>query len=376
MIPMKWILVITMLLMKPVFAAVQVTDMAGREVTFDKVPQRIILGESRYIYALSILDREDPLKRVVGMLADLKQIDHGSYLQFQKKFPHIDDIPNVGHTSADSFSIERVLSLNADLAIFGVEGHGPNARHAHVVDQLQRSGVNVVFIDFRKDPIANTIKSIELLGSVLEQEQRANKFVAFYKEQLARVTDNLPVMDKPPEVFLHSRVGVMDLCCETMVRGMMAAYVDEVGGRNMAVDMIPGHAGVLNLEYLLTSPPDVYVATAVGTPNLISEESSEYPPYVVLGAGVDKDTARGSLQRAIIQSGISELPTIRNNSAYAIWHHFYNSPLNVVAVQVFAKWLYPVRFSDLEPRITMEKLYAEFQSIPLDGIYWVGLVDE
>ena len=66
---------------------VQITDLAGRTVQVPANPQRIILGESRYLFALSILDRENPLQRVVGMLADLKEIDPDSYRQYQKQFP-------------------------------------------------------------------------------------------------------------------------------------------------------------------------------------------------------------------------------------------------------------------------------------------------
>lgn len=353
---------------------IPVTDLAGRELTFSAEPKRIILGESRYLFAMSILDRDDPLQRVVGMLADLKQIDHGSYQQYQKAFPHIDDIPIVGHTSADSFSVEKVLSLKADLAIFGVNGHGPDARQDHLVDQLQRAGVNVMFVDFRNDPINNTIKSIELLGKVLRRESQAEAFVSFYQQQLQRVSSRLAEANpQSSDVFIHSRVGLQDLCCETMARGMMATFVKEVGGKNISLDLIPGTAGVMNLEYLLTHQPEIYIATAIGTPNLLSGDPSSFPPYVVLGAGVDAVTAQQSFKRALGHSGITTLQAVKSNRAYAIWHHFYNSPLNIVAVQVFAKWLYPELFTDLEPRETMEQLFERFQSVPLDGIYWMRL---
>lgn len=353
----------------------EVTDLAGRTLTIDKIPQRIILGESRYLAALSILDREDPVQRIVGMLSDLKGIDFGTYRQYQQRFPHIEEIHTVGHTSGDSFSVEQALTLNADLAIFGVSGHGPNARQERLVSQLEQAGVSVVFVDFRNSPLVNTPKSIALLGKILGKEVQSQEFLDFYQQQLAAVSQPLAAIvnaTKPPQVFLHSRVGVQDLCCETMVRGMMASLVKEAGGSNIALDLLPGAAGIINLEFLLDRQPDIYIATGVGSSNMQTGDN-DTPPYIILGAGVDEDKAKRSLDYAINETGVTHLKAVQQKNAYAIWHHFYNSPLNVVAVQVFAKWMYPDVFQDLDPRLTLETLFSRFQSVPLNGVYWIKL---
>ncbi len=359
-----------------------VTDLAGRNVQVPNDVNRIILGESRYIPALAILDKEQPLKRIVGMLADFKQTDPGSYQQYRKKFPQIDSIPQVGHASADSFSIERVLTLNADVAIFGLEGHGPTSKNAELIQQLEHAGIAVIFVDFRQQPLVNTIKSMSLLGRVLGREEQATAFIEFYSKQLARVETVLAVIEddkhlKSPNVFLHSRVGLQDLCCETMVRGMMATFVDSSRGNNLAKGIVPGAAGVMNLEYLLTMQPDIYIGTAIGSSQGIEERALsnnvDHPYYIVLGAGVDDSMAKASFQAAINDSGVKALTAVKTKNAHAIWHHFYNSPLNIVAVQVFAKWLYPEQFNDLEPQQTMQELFDRFQSVPLDGTYWVSL---
>ena len=55
--------------------AFTVTDVAGREVSFDKPVERVILGEGRQIYFVSVLDTEDPFKRVVGWRDDVRTAD-------------------------------------------------------------------------------------------------------------------------------------------------------------------------------------------------------------------------------------------------------------------------------------------------------------
>ncbi len=205
-------------------AADTVTDLAGRTVKLPDRVERVILGESRYIPALAILEGEHLPDRLAGLLPDFEMTDPGGYAQYLKAFPSLADIPPRvgGHTSADSFSLESVLAMGgADLAIFSLEGHGPGAHNRALIDSLQRAGVAVVFIDFRQDPLVNTPRSMAVLGEVLGRQDEAEVFNRFYQQQLARVTGVVAEIPRSdwPSVFLHSRLGRHDNCCETMVAG-------------------------------------------------------------------------------------------------------------------------------------------------------------
>lgn len=365
------------LLLAPSVSASTVTDLAGRKVELPDTIERIVLGESRYIPALAILEGEHVVDRLVGMLPDFEMTDPAGYAQYLARFPALADVPRVGHTSADSFSLEHVLAMDPDLAIFSLDGHGPGARHQDLIDRLERAGVVVIFIDFRQRPLENTQTSMAVLGEVLGREAQAQAFNRFYQSELDKVRQTV---NRIPEshrlkVFLHSRLGRMDGCCETMARGMMSDFISFAGGHNMATELLPGVSGMLSLETLLTEPPDRYLATAIGAPGL--ELSADDLPYVVLGAGVDENTAQRTFQRAVSRPGLEQLDPINvPGHALAIWHHFYNTPLNVVAVQAIAKWLYPLEFSALSPQSTLAELYQRFQPVPLSGRYWVTLGDE
>lgn len=357
-------------------AARTVTDLADRQVSIPESVNRVILGESRYIPALAILDGDATMDRLAGILPDFEQTDPGGYAQYLKRFPALAEVPKVGHASADSFSLESVLAIGADLAIFSLEGHGPGAHNRALIERLERAGVAVVFVDFRQQPLVNTPRSMALLGDVLGREQEAQRFNRFYREELARVSEvvsDIP-LDNRPRVFLHSRLGLHDSCCETMVRGMMGRFIDAAGGRNVAADWVPGVSGVMNLEYLLSDPPDRYLATAIGSRKYQVSDADQ--PYVMLGAGVDGPMARESFRRATDRPGLRALEPIREQRAMAIWHHFYNTPMNVVAVQALARWLHPEALSELDPEQTLETFYREFQPVPLDGRYWITLGEE
>jgi len=352
-------------------AARTVTDLAGRTVAVPDHVQRVVLGESRYIPALAILEGEQVVDRLAGLLPDFEKTDPAGYAQYLAHFPALAKVPQVGHASADSFSLESVLAMGADLAIFSVEGHGPGAHNRALIDRLERAGVAVVFVDFRQDPLVNTPKSMRVLGQVLGREAEAQRFNEFYRSELARVTEVVGSIPRNqwPTVFLHSRVGLHDSCCETMVHGMMGLFLEAAGGRNVAAERIPGVSGVLNLEYLIANQPDRYVATAIGSGGLMTPV--EQQPFVVLGAGVSETTARESLRRITGRRGLSALQAVREERAFAIWHHFYNTPLNVVAVQALARWFHPDHLSHLTPEKTLATFYERFQPVPLDGTYWV-----
>lgn len=58
---------------------------------------------------------------------------------------------------------------------------------------------------------------------------------------------------------------------------------------------------------------------------------------------------------------------------FGLWHHFYNSPFNVIALQVMAKWFHPDLFKDLKPRVNFEQAYLRFMKKELEGVYWSDL---
>lgn len=367
---LRTVLLCFALLLAPAMAdARELTDLAGRTVTVPDKVERIIIGEGRYVPALAILDRDDPVGRLVGMMGDYEAVDAASYARYRARFPKIAEIPRIGRASQESFSLEKAIALRPQVAIFGIGGHGPDTRSGEVIKALEATGTAIVFIDFRSDPLVNTPKSMELLGQVLGREREAAEFVAAWRIALAQVEERLArAKPAPARVFVESRVGIDASCCETMTRGMMGRFVTAAGGVNIAEAMVPGEAGTVSLEWLVAHPPQVYIGTAIG--NLGSAGSK---PWLALGADVSAETAQISLRRSMARAGIAQLEAVRNGRAHAIWHHFYNSPFNVAAVQVFAKWLHPALFADLDPEALLRELHERFQPFPLEGNYWISL---
>jgi iron complex transport system substrate-binding protein len=366
----KNLLILFLLTVSVYVEAQTVTDILGREVEISDQVGKVILGEGRFLAAFGVLEINNPLSRVAGMLNEFRKFDPATFQKYKEIYPEIDSIPVFGQTSEDTVSIEKIISLKPDVAIFGVEGHGPKARSKVIIDTLKAVGIPIIFIDFRQQPLKNTAKSIEIIGQILGQEKQAEAFSSLYKTELTKITDRLAKnATSCPTVLLEIRVGLGEECCMTISRGMFADMIEQAGACNIAKDVLPGEAGLLNLEYVITNAPDIYIGTAVGS----MKGPMSGKGRIVLGAGIEETTARSSLEEALQRAGINSLPAVQNKRAHAIWHHFYNSPLNLYAFQKFAKWFHPELFKDIEPEKTLEKLLGLFKPVDLSGVYAVSL---
>ncbi|UFH50469.1 ABC transporter substrate-binding protein [Pseudomonas sp. KNUC1026] len=350
-------------------AATTVTDIAGRQVQIPDKVDHVLLGEGRMIYAVAALDKANPFERVVGWQGELKEVDAPGYAAFKAKFPQIDTIPTIGQTSEASVNPERVLDLHPDIAIFGVAGHGPGVKNP-VVEQLQQAGVPVLFIDFREHPMQNTVPSMKLLGQALHREKEAQAYIDWYQRHLAKVESVVSQVPqaKRPSVFIELLAGYGKggvACCHSAGKGNMGEFIEAAGGNNIASPLIPGPIGDINLEKLIAADPRFYLAS--GTRDEASTEAG-----LKVGQGVSQSASRASLQTLVERPGISSLTAVREGRVHGLWHNYYNSPYNVLAVEAMAKWFYPEQMKDVDPAKSLQEL-GQFLPVQPQGAYWVDL---
>lgn len=340
-------------------SAIEVTDVLGRKVSMDHSPQRIVLGEGRLFFALALLDRDNPFQRVVGWQNDMRLLDPHTYQVYAEQYPQIAKLPLIGQASEQSVSAEQILALKPDLAIFSIAGEGPT-QHSPVADLLAQAGVPVLFIDFRVQPIRNTRVSLQALGQLLGREQQAQDYLKLYDRHLERITERVAGLKESerPKVFLELLAGVWQAPGHTTGKSGLGSLVQAAGGHNIGADVVPGALGDVSVEYVLQADPDVYIATG------------NRAPGVLLGAGVSADTARQSLSRITARPEFAPLRPIQAGQAHALWHDFYNSPFNILALEAMARWIHPERFADVDPQATMDEI-NQLLRVGLAGHYWI-----
>lgn len=347
---------------------VRITDVAGRTVTVESPVSKFVISEGRYIPLLALLRPKAPVDGVVGMMTRLGQTQPALERQLYAKFPQAKAIPLFGTASADSVSVEKIIDLAPEVAIFGLGDHGPGARNAELLSQLEAAGIAVVFIDFRLDPLNNTLPSIRILGDLLGVTARAERYADFHRARMAEIQRRVAGVERRPRVFVQVHPGRRE-CCWGMADGMLGPYVGYVGGINIADEVAAGPTAQHTAEFLLTENPDVWIGTASGT---VEEYKAGGLP-VAVGAGMSDKTARDSLARYLGIPELRALDAIRSGRAHAIWHNFYNSPFNIVVLEAFARWIHPDLFSDMDPQHTLEYIFDTFLPFDVDGPYFATL---
>jgi iron complex transport system substrate-binding protein len=348
---------------------IMVTDIVGRTVAVKAPVERVILGEGRSLYVVAMLEPTDPFKHVVGWAEDLKTADLDSYDKYRAKFPHLANIPIFGSPSTGAFSVENAIALKPDVVVLNLDSYA-KAQELVTIDKLAQAGIPTVITDFRQQPLENTIPSVQLLGRLLGQEERAQQFVDYYLQQLNVVYSRLDKIKQPkPLVFLYRAAGLTE-CCGTFGHGNLGVLIERVGGRNLGSELLPGWSGTINPEQLLTADPEVVIVTGSNW----THANSKLSTYVSLGYSATPDESREQLKKIVAASpGWSTLKAVKEGRVFGVWHQFYNSPYHFVAIQQFAKWLYPEEFKDVDPDRTFREFHDQFLPIDYSGAFWVSL---
>jgi len=335
------------------------TDIAGRSVNVNVPIQRAVLGEGRQLYIIAALDWENPTKRIVGWRKDLKEADPATYKAYLAKFPEFADVPTFDGLEQSLIDIETTIAQKPD-AVFLNIGIKKAVEEANYVEKLGALDIPVIYVDFRNDPERNTEPSIRLFGKLFDQEARAEAFIDFRAEKIARVTDKLLLTDvNRPKVFIDRAAGFYEDCCHSFGAGNFGAMVEMAGGNNIAKDLIPGTFGQINAEQVIVSNPDHIIVT--------SAQWDAYVPggrWVPVGPGADANLVKSKLEYYPTRPAYLGIAAQKSHAFHAVWHQFYNSPYQFVAIQKMAKWFHPDLFADLDPDDTFRELHDRF--LPID----------
>lgn len=353
--------------------SITVTDLAGRRVTLKQPVERIVLVRGRDIYALGLLLGGEFQERLVAWGPDLELYDEDSYRKFVEFHPRLADVPKLGSVYQDAVSVEKVLALAPDLVV--VDTFMADRGYT-CITRLEEAGLPVLYLDFSTDPYCNPQKSIELLGRVLQKEDRAKEIVTFIDAELDKVFSRLDSMEgSVPSIYVEAGYQGAATYGPTYGHGYdekerktsWGSILDRLRARNVAGDVVPNR-GPIRPEYLIESDPDLIVITGACW---VSQ-----PDAMHLGYCVEADEARTRLQAFTNRPGWSELAAVKNGHVYGLYHNFAIQTTEFVAAQQLAKWLYPGKFDDLDPEASLRAFHERFMPVEYSGTWVIALEKE
>jgi len=349
---------------------IKMKDVAGRDIQLEHPAKRIILADSRALQALQLVQPDNPFQSVIALDDSLKTKAPDLYSLYMKSQPQLAKLPVFQNPYMSDFSVEKAIVLNPDLIIFdaGVEkklvGSG-------AMKQLAALNIPVAFIDFRLHPLANTTISIRLLGQALGNKKAAEDYIQFYQSRLDSITQRTASLTaaQRPKVFIERHAGMTgEECCFTYGAGSFGEFIRVAGGDNIGSALFKGKNGVMSLEQLIASNPDAYLMTGADWGNTYHQSIG-----VPLGYHADRDLSLKRIQALLTRQGVNVLNATKEQRVMAVYHQFYDSPLNVLVVEAIAKFLHPELFGDLDPQADIQMVHEKFMQQPLNGLFWLAL---
>lgn len=356
------------LLLSPLLALAQtwpvtVKDIDNRTVTIPQEPQRIILQDGRDILTLAMLEPKDPFAKVVAWNNLPKKQDTETWNVLKRKWPEAERILDMKFSDQGNVDLETVISRKPDLMIAQLRAK-PALTQSGVLTQLEALHVPVVFVDYELHPVENTRASISLLGKVLGQPERAQAYVDFYQQRLDQIHQRLAKAGKKPLVFIEPIAGVAGLdngCCFTHARNGWGGLVEAAGGANIGSALLPGATGTVSVEKIISMNPDYYLMTG-------SKRPGKGTAIIPFGYNVQANAVQSAFTALLARQGVSSIPAVEKGHTGALYHHFYNNPYNIIAIEALSNIFYPTLFADVDPLADYHLLITRFTQIPDDNI--------
>lgn len=342
-------------------ATIEVTDMKGRTVMLPADIQRVVVTFNMEEYFA--VAGEEGIDKLVGWSHKYWEgRRQDAYDAFTAVYPQLADIPDVGYNG--DISIEAIISQQPDVVLASSTGANYNALEP-AFDNLRAAGIECVFFDFHKQTVETHCQSVQLLGTILGQEERAQEIADFYTEQMSVVTERLADLpdEARPRVYMEFSMGPGQYG-NTWSEQMWGALIRTCGGTNIAAGM-EGASVDIAPEQVISANPEVIIF-ACSPRNDVSDN-------IVVGYGADEALAREHMEAYKTRDGWANLDAVKNNRMGGLYHDLSRHIFDFAGAQFLAKMIQPELFADLDPEANLAEFFERFMPVDLDGVWTISL---
>lgn len=215
---------------------VTVTDQAGRSVTIESEPQRIVSG---YYISTSLLIALGQTDKLVGIeaKADTRPI-------YSLSAPQLLELPNVG--SAKEFDLEGCAALEPDLVILPL-------KLKDAAETLSGMGIPVLLINPEDQELLT--ETISLVGTATGSTALADELLAFSDDETAQLETMMADVERPT-VYLAGNSDLLSTAGDAMYQSDMIRLA---GGQNVAAEITDTYWAEVSYEQILDWNPDYII---------------------------------------------------------------------------------------------------------------------
>ena len=221
---------------------VTLTDHAGREVTIEDAPERLVSGYYISTSAVIALGLEDQL---VGIEAKANK-----RAIYKLSAPELIDLPSVG--TAKEFDLEGCAALAPDLVILPL-------KLKNAAQTLTDLGIDVLLVNPENQALLDDM--VNLIAEAMGAQERADALLSFTAAQEAHLTETLAAAQKPT-VYLAGNSSMLSTAGDAMYQSDMIRLA---GGQNAAAEIKDSYWVEISYEQLLAWNPEVIVLASDAT---------------------------------------------------------------------------------------------------------------
>ena len=215
---------------------VTLTDQAGREVTIEEEPAKLVSGYYISTSLLIALGLEDKLAGIEAK-ADTRPI-------YALSAPELLELPSVG--TAKEFDLEGCAALEPDLVILPLKLQAS-------ADTLEELGIDALVVNPENQELLG--EAAELIGAATNTAARAKELLAFTAEQEERLAKALEGAETP-SVYLAGNSDFLSTAGSAMYQ---SAMIEMAGGANAAAEITDTYWAEVSYEQILAWNPQYIV---------------------------------------------------------------------------------------------------------------------
>jgi iron complex transport system substrate-binding protein len=233
-----------------------ITDSLGREITFEKSPERIVLaGKALFMLADAIYTFPDAGEKIIA----LSNTQQGSYTFI----PMIDPTFSSKIALTSSATAEDIAAANPDCVIL------KSSNAETLGTPLEALKIPVVYLDFESPEQYQT--DLATLGVLLQNTQRATEVAAFFQDKVDSITTTLSGLteeQKPKTLLLYYNTKNDTISFNVPPLTWIQTYmVETAGGTPVWTDANPGNGWTqVNLEQIAAWNPEYIFIVAYSSP--------------------------------------------------------------------------------------------------------------
>lgn len=321
---------------------VTIIDDAGRTVTINiPIKSFVYHGHNSYVY--ETLRAINVSERIIGITD--RFVRPGKYRYSEAYFPELINLTNVGLLKSPDYEV--INTIKPDVLITDEERY----YEAEKTPYIPVIALDVKPTTFRE----NTMK----YGYLFNKEKEAKEYIDWYNKwenEIRRQIGDIPENEKPlVYIGYYDAVKYGSKVFQVPARdNYRSVMVHMAGGRTLGDEISGSGISKVDAEWIITQNPDVIIFSA----------SNHYVGYDVK----DQSRVKKLIDDFLSRPEFAGVKAVKNKKVYVVSHAYLlcGGASGLIGTMYFAKWLYPERFADIDPRVMHQEFVTKFQHLDLN----------